>query len=230
MIETCSRKLPLVPGKEQVSTLLDIPSDAQALLVLGHGAGSRLDHPLLTELSRALHARAIATFRFNYPYSERGRGMDPESVRLACVRAAVAAAAAETQLPLFAGGHSMSGRMASMAQARSPLSGVLGLISFAFPLHPGATEIKRAEHLRSVQLPMLFVSGTRDKMAVAPYLETVVRGLENARLYRIDTADHGFKVLKRRSSDVPVMDEVAEVSASWIKEILAPHRDASSRP
>lgn len=100
--------------KGEVSLLLARPPDARAMLVLGHGAGSALSHPLVEALSEALNASGVATLRFNYPYSERGRGMDSEPVRLATVRAATAKAAEmKGELPLFAGGHSMSGRMTS---------------------------------------------------------------------------------------------------------------------
>lgn len=91
-----------------------------------------------------------------------------------------------------------------MAQAQAPLDGVLGVIAFAFPLHSGPPSIKRAAHLASVNLPMLFLSGTRDAMADPKLLEGVVGGLKGATLHRLDTADHSFKPLtacQRRASD-----------------------------
>jgi predicted alpha/beta-hydrolase family hydrolase len=171
------------------------------------------------QLSDALNAAGIATFRFNYPYSEVGRAMDPEVVRLATVRAAVAAATERAgSLPVFAGGHSMSGRMMSLAHAQAPLPGVRGLIFFAFPLHPGAPEAARAVHLQGLTLPMLFLSGTRDKMAQPALLEQVLQQLRSARLHWLDTADHGFKTLKRRASPEPLMSEVARVTQAWTVE------------
>lgn len=210
------------PDKGEVSLLLARPIDARALLVLGHGAGSTLSHPLVEALSQAFNAFGVATLRFNYPYSERGRGMDSEPVRLATVRAAAAKAAElKGKLPLFAGGHSMSGRMTSMAQAQTPLDGVLGVIALAFPLHSGPPSIKRAAHLASVNLPMLFLSGTRDTMAEAKLLEGVVGGLERATLHWLDTADHSFKPLKRRASAEPVIEEAARVAAQWMGAVVA---------
>lgn len=210
------------PEKGEVSLLLARPVNARAMLVLGHGAGSTLSHPLVDALSNALNAWDVATVRFNYPYSEKGRGMDSEPVRLATVRAAVARASQmRGQLPLFAGGHSMSGRMTSMAQAKAPLDGVMGVIAFAFPLHSGPPSLKRAAHLASVKLPMLFLSGTRDAMAEPKLLEGVVSGLQAATLHWLDTADHGFKPLARRARVEPVIEEAARVAAGWMAAVAA---------
>jgi len=168
-------------------------------------------------LSAALQAQGVATLRFNYPYSEHGRGMDPEPVRLATVRAAVAAAAPLAgSLPLFAGGHSMSGRMFSLAESRERIPGLRGLILFAFPLHSGAPNTARAAHLGRLELPLLFISGTRDRMAEPALLGQVVSGLPRATLHWIETGDHGFAVLKRRQSPEPVFTEIARVSAEWL--------------
>jgi len=217
MLETQSLKLLVTPEKGEVSALLEVPEEVGALLVLGHGAGSHHRHKLLEALSDALHRHRIATLRYNYPYSERGRGMDPEPVRLATVRAAVLGAARlGPHLPVFAGGHSMSGRMTSIAQSRQQLPGVRGIIFFAFPLHPGPPEAKRAEHLARVELPLLFVSGTRDKMADRALLESVAAGLAQTTLHLIEGANHALEVPKTRRSPETVMDEIASVVAGWM--------------
>ena len=215
------KELKFVATKEKgdVSALYAEPESAKALLILGHGAGTNMRHPFMQDLSNALNQTGIATFRFNYPYSEKGGGMDSEKVRLATVGAAVTVANNEVQgLPIFAGGHSMSGRMISMACAQGVIDQLKGIIFFAFPLYSSKPSIERAEHLKSVIAPMLFLSGQRDKMADLKLLQPVVEGLEHAALHIIDTADHGFKILKRRLTDEPVMDELARVSASWMLE------------
>ena len=205
--------------KGEVSALYARPHGAEALLVLGHGAGTNMRHSFMQDLSDALNDAGIATFRFNYPYSEKGGGMDGEKVRLATVRAAVTTAMNHADgLPVFAGGHSMSGRMVSMACAQEPIDGLKGIVFFAFPLHAGKPNADRAEHLQDVPAPMLFLSGQRDKMAKLALLEPVVGKLEGARLHVVDTADHGFKVLKRRTSDEPVLDELARVAGGWMKQ------------
>ena len=205
------------PEKGEVSALYARPRGAKALLVLGHGAGTYMRHAFMQELSDALNNAGVATFRFNYPYSEKGGGMDGEKVRLATVRAAVEAAKKQARgLPVFAGGHSMSGRMMSMAEAQEPMAGLKGIVFYAFPLYASKPNTERAEHLADVTVPMLFLSGDRDKMADLKLLEPVVRKLKNATLHVVDTADHGFKVLKRRQVEDPVMVELAQVTWEWM--------------
>lgn len=225
MLTSCvQRPLQFTPTAQHgpVSALFCQPEGAKSVLVLGHGAGSTLQHRLVEALSSGLAERGVATLRFNYPYSERGRGMDPEPVRLATARAAAALGAELSEgRPLFVGGHSMSGRMFTLAQSRQELVGVRGIVCFAFPLHPGAPDTKRAAHLAQVQLPLLFLSGTRDKMAEPSLLASVVAGLPAATLRLLDTADHGLVALKSRKSPEPVLDEAARLTVEWLEGAAA---------
>ena len=165
----------------------------------------------------------IATLRFNYPYSEKGSGMDGLRVQLATVRMAVALAGKQAKgLPLFAGGHSMSGRMMSTAEVESPMTELRGIVFFAFPLYSGKPSTDRAEHLKNVKVPMLFVSGQRDNMADLKVLKSVAKELgKKATLHLVDTADHGFNVRKRRASETPAQDETAPVADSWMKDVAS---------
>ena len=216
-VDTRELKFTATEEKGEVSAILARPGDAKALLVLGHGAGTDMRHRFMQELSDALNDAEIATFRFNYPYSEKGGGMDGEKVRLATVRAAIETAMRGADgLAVFAGGHSMSGRMVSMACAREAITGLKGIVFFAFPLHSSKPNTERAEHLKAVDIAMLFLSGQRDKMANADLLQSVVASLDHATLHVVDTADHGFKVLKRRNTDEPVMAELARTAAEWM--------------
>jgi len=128
--------------------------------------------------------------------------------------AAVRAAAAEAvklapELPLFAGGRSFGGRMTSQAQAIETLPGVRGLAFIGFPLHPaGKPGIERAEHLKKVQVPMLFVSGSRDALAETELLQPVVAGLGGrATLRVIEGADHSFRTAAMESEALDAMAE-----------------------
>ena len=155
-------------------------------------------HATLQTIADRLAENGIATFRYNFPYMEHGKGRDSQAVCTATVRAAVAAAhRAAGDLPLLAGGHSFGGRMTSTAASESPLERVRGLVFFAFPLHqPGKPDTKRAEHLSAVTVPMLFFSGTRDDLADRALLQSVCKKLgKRATLHPLDTADHGFRVL-----------------------------------
>jgi predicted alpha/beta-hydrolase family hydrolase len=176
-------------------------------------------HATLEAIAEALADVEIATLRYNFPYAEHGTGRDSQAVCTATVRSAVAAATkAAPRLPLLAGGHSFGGRMTSTAAAEAPLDGVRGLVFFSFPLHqPGRPETKRADHLAAVTLPMLFLSGTRDELAEMNLLKPVCLQLgSRAMLHTVDTADHGYKVLKRsRTSDEDVFVEMARVVRAW---------------
>lgn len=212
-------KFTATTSKGEVSALLMRPENATHLLVLGHGASSNMRTPLLTTIAQNLADQNIATFRYNFPYSENKRGRDPNPVCVATIRSAVAAAhKAAPDLPLLAGGHSFSGRMTSTAQSEQPIENLNGLVFFSFPLHPaGAPATTRAEHLANINIPMLFLSGTRDALAELDLLEPVVKDLGNqATLHLLDTADHSFKVLKKtRQSTEDVFVEMGRVVKVW---------------
>jgi uncharacterized protein len=207
------------PEKGEVSALLVRPGGATHLLVLGHGASTNMRHATLQSIADRLAEVGIATFRYNFPYSENGKGRDGQAVCTETIRSAVAAAhRAAPGLPLLAGGHSFSGRMTSTAASESPLEGVIGLVFFSFPLHlAGKPETKRATHLDAVTIPMLFLSGSRDELAEMDLLKPVCKRLGKlATLHVLDTADHGYKVLKKsRTSTEDVFVEMARIVNQW---------------
>jgi predicted alpha/beta-hydrolase family hydrolase len=208
------------PAKGEVSALLVRPPRAGWLLVFGHGAGAGMRHRFMEEMSGRLAAAGIATFRYQFPYMEAGgRRPDARATLLATVRAAVDAARdAAPDLPLFAGGKSMGGRMTSQAAAEAPLLAVRGLVFFGFPLHPaGRPSGERAEHLDRVELPMLFLQGERDRLAELDLLRPVCARLgARATLHVVPGADHGFHVPKSTGrSDAEVLGELADVVARW---------------
>src|SRR3954452_17669059 len=167
-------------GASTVSALLLRPDNARACLVLAHGAGAGMSHPFMEAVATGLGERGIATLRYQFPYMEKGgKRPDASAVAHAAVRAAVAEAARRCPgLPLVAGGKSFGGRMTSQAQAIAPLPGVRGLVFLGFPLHPpGKPSIGRAEHLKEVKIPMLFLQGTRDEFAELDLLEPLVKSL-----------------------------------------------------
>lgn len=203
-----------------VSALLLRPDAARWLLVLGHGAGAGMRHSFMESIAERLADRGIATFRYQFPYMEQGSPRpDPPPVLMATVRSAVAAAAAAAgDLPLLAGGKSLGGRMASMAAAEKPLPGVRGLVFFGFPLHAaGKPGVDRGEHLASVPVPMLFLQGTRDRLAELPLLRPLLSRLgDRAQLYVVNDADHSFHLPKRSGkTDQAVLEELAQAAGEW---------------
>ncbi|HEY3215528.1 MAG TPA: alpha/beta family hydrolase [Candidatus Eisenbacteria bacterium] len=210
----------------EVSGLLLLPRDARCLLVLAHGAGAGMHHPFLDAMASHLTEHGVATFRYQFPYSEHGSGRpDPRPVLLATVRSAVTVALERAgDLPLVAGGKSMGGRMTSLAAAESALPGVRALVFVGFPLHPAGTPgVERAEHLARVTVPMLFLQGTRDALAELDLLRPVCDRLGAlATLHVVEGADHSFHVLKRSgSTDHDVLRELAATTASWVSKRLA---------
>ncbi len=220
--EVVESKFVATEEQGEVSSLLICPDGAQRLLVLGHGASTNMRHTTLQTIAERLADVGIATFRYNFPYSERGGGRNSNAVCQETVRSAVAAAhTAASDLSILVGGHSFSGRMSSMAAAEAPLEGVRGLVFFAFPLHPsGKPSTERAAHLNDVTIPMLFLSGTRDKLGELDLLQPTCDQIDKATLHLLDTADHGFKILKRsRNTDEDVFVEMARVINEWVSEL-----------
>jgi uncharacterized protein len=205
-----------------VSGLLLRPADAWLLYVLAHGAGAGMRHRFMETVAEALALRGVASLRYQFPFTQAGgRRPDPPGVLEATVRAAVAAArTAAPTLPLVAGGKSLGGRMTSNAQARRPLAEVAALVFLGFPLHPPKQPgVSRADHLDRVELPMLFLQGTRDELAHLDLLQPVCQRLgDRATLHVIEGGDHGFDVLKRSGrTETEVMDELATTVADWCR-------------
>ena len=209
-----------------VSALLDLPKQVRACFVFAHGAGAGMTHVFMESVAQGLAARGIATLRYQFPYMEKGsKRPDPPALAQATVRAAVAEAIRRCPgLPLIAGGKSFGARMTSQAQAKAPLSGVRALAFFGFPLHPaGKPSVERADHLDEIRIPMLFLQGTRDKLAELNLLEPVVARLGmQATLHLVDQADHAFHVPARSGrDDRAVMVEMLDLFANWAEPLIA---------
>ncbi len=205
----------LASEHDEVSAILDVPPTPAGGLVLAHGAGAGMRHAFLEAVAAALCRSSIAVFRYQFPYTEAGRRRpDAQPVLLRTVRGALEKAREMLSIPWFAGGKSMGGRMTSLAAADRELPGVHGLVFLGFPLHAaGQAGTERAEHLRRVRLPMLFVQGTRDKLANMDEIETLISELgERAKLHVVKEGDHSFAVPKRtgRASE----DVLAEITTA----------------
>jgi predicted alpha/beta-hydrolase family hydrolase len=209
------------PEAGEVSALLQRPANARWLLVFGHGSSAGMRHAFVATVSELLAGKGIATFRYQFPYMEQGRKLpSPQPVLTATVRAAVtAAAAAAPDLPLLAGGKSLGGRMTSLAAASDPLPGVHGIVFFGFPLHPaGRPGDERAAHLAEVTVPMLFLQGTRDKLADLGLLRPLLG--PGMTLHVEEGADHGFSVLKRSGrTHEEVLAGLVQAVDDWTRDL-----------
>lgn len=214
-----------VDDATRVSGRLLVPRGARACYVLAHGAGAGMTHPFMAAVATELAERRIATLRYQFPYMEQGgRRPDPPKLAHAAVRAAVAEAARRlSKVPLIAGGKSFGGRMTSQAEAAAPLTGVRGLVFLGFPLHPaGRPSAERGEHLFDVQVPMLFLQGTRDALAALDELKPLCKALgKRATLTLFQDADHSFHVPARTGrKDALVRSEMLDAFAAWMEKIV----------
>jgi predicted alpha/beta-hydrolase family hydrolase len=209
-----------VDGATHVPGLLQRASGARAMLVLAHGAGAGMRHAFLSDVAYGLAQRGVDTLRYEFPYMSRGsRRPDSPPLCHATVRAAVAAARhIAPAVPIIAGGKSFGGRMTSQAQASDALPGVRGLVFLGFPLHPPQEpSAARAAHLARIEIPMLFLQGTRDEFATQAHLMPVIEALgARARLELFRDADHSFHVPVRSGrTDAQVRDELLDAIAAF---------------
>jgi predicted alpha/beta-hydrolase family hydrolase len=218
-------KFPVSEKAGSVSAMLLRPDDARCLLVLAHGAGAGMRHKFMEEMAQKLAHSGVATLRYQFPYMEKGiKRPDSAALLAETVRAAVAAGKKHAgELPLFAGGKSMGGRMTSLAAAKAPLDGVRGLIFFGFPLHAaGKPSAERGAHLADVTVPMFFLQGSRDALADLKLLKPICDRLgKRAELFVVAGGDHSFHMLKSSGrSDDEVLDEVAGNIEAWVSRVV----------
>lgn len=198
-----------VPGTGPVNAVYARPTKPAASLVLHHGAGAGMDHPFMAGFARAMADEGVATLRCNFPYIEAGKRMpDRQPVALATVRAAFEAASerAAAGEPVWTGGKSYGGRMASVAVSEGLQAA--GLVFLGYPLHaPGKPERLRDEHLYAIAVPMLFLQGTKDPFATAPALEPVLARLSTATHVAVEGGGHSLERSRK--------DDAREVAASF---------------
>ena len=204
-----------------LSATLNMPVDADCCLLLAHGAGADHRHRHMQALAISFGDVGIATLRFNFPFKQQGRHrVDSKSVSTDCIVRATEVLREQTDLPLFIGGHSFGGRMATHAAAEGLIE-CTGLVLCSFPLHPaGKPGIARAKHLKEIDKPMLFLSGTRDGLAQKDLL-TEVCSMPGTTLHWLETADHSFSILKRKRDPlVDVYDEAAQAAGRFVAGII----------
>ena len=200
-----------------VSGLLLVPESSKYLMVLAHGAGAGMTHAFMEDLAQALGSQGVGTLRFNFAYMEKGGGppdrpKKAHAVIDAVVRKAIKLSEGRT---LLAGGKSFGGRMMSQMGAEGTLEGVQAIVYFGFPLHaPGKPGTDRANHLSDIDVPQLFVQGTRDTLAQLELIRKVCKPLKKATLAIIDGGDHSFKMLKRsgKTQEEAMQEIVASVT------------------
>lgn len=217
-MSTQSFKIEVSPSAGTVSAKYTAPDKPTCIFTLAHGAGAGMDHSFMETLADALSNVGIATLRFNFPFAEGKKGR-PDTPAVA--HATIAAAIKKTReinpkLPLFAAGKSFGGRMSSQYLSANTESDVKGIVFYGFPLHPsGKPSIERAEHLKALKIPMLFLQGSKDTLATWELIEAVCGSLKKATLVKLEGADHSFKAGKK-----DVMSLLVSETEKWVKKIL----------
>jgi predicted alpha/beta-hydrolase family hydrolase len=195
-----------------------IPGKSNCIVTLAHGAGAGMNHPFMTSLAKFLAEANIATLRFNFPFMEHKKGRpDAPAVAHKTIEAAINNAHKKfPSLPVFASGKSFGGRMNSQYLSVHSHPAVKGIIFYGFPLHPaGKPSTDRADHLKNIKLPMLFLQGTRDALASLSLVETVCSRLPQATLVKIEGADHSFKAGKQ-----DIMSMLVNFTKDWIEQMM----------
>lgn len=214
-MNTQSLMLHVCPETGSVSSEYIVPENCSCMMVLAHGAGAGMHHSFMVQLSSALAENGIATLRFNFPFMEKKKGpADRPPVAHKTIEVAIAKAKELfPELPLFVSGKSFGGRMSSQYLAEHSNTDVRGIIFYGFPLHPaGKPSTDRAEHLKNVQQPKLFLQGTKDELAKWDLIESVCSSLKKATLVKIEGADHSFKAGKK-----DILSILVKETHDWIK-------------
>lgn len=196
-----------------VTAAIMVPANCTFLYVFAHGAGAGMNHPFMVNLSAALARYKIGTMRYNFPFMENGgKRPDPPAIAEKTVNKAISVANdLHPDIPLLAGGKSFGGRMTSQALSKSPNPSVKGIVFVGFPLHPaGNPGTVRAEHLANINIPMLFLQGTRDALANIDLIEKVTADNNTASLRKFEGADHSFKAGKK-----DLFEPLAESINNW---------------
>lgn len=173
-----------------------------------------MKHPFMEDLATLLVKKNIAVLRYQFRYMEMGsRRPDPPAIAHKAVEAAlVKANELYPKLGIFAGGKSFGGRMSSQFLAKDKPAYIKGIVFFGFPLHPpGKPSCDRADHLKEVNVPKLFLQGTRDALAEKDMMSDVSKKLKKSTLKFFEGADHSF-----RSGKKTFISELAEESALWL--------------
>ena len=213
-MSTKSFKLDVSPSVGKVSAKYIVPDKPICIFTLAHGAGAGMDHSFMETLAEALSKVGIATLRFNFPFAEQKK-FRPDSPAVAHLTIEAAIKKARTlnpKLPLFVSGKSFGGRMSSQYLAGHPDSPAAGIVFYGFPLHPsGKPSTERADHLKELKIPMLFLQGSKDTLATWELIEKVCKSLRKATLVKLEGADHSFKAGKK-----DIMSLLVNETKKWV--------------
>ena len=216
-------------GGPKVSAIFQLPRDAKANLVFGHGSHSPMNHSLMDDMAHALARNQVATFRFNYPYSESYQpsgwevSLDSLEVLLETAESALNKAInLADDIPLFVGGRSMSSQITTLLASQGRTLSAAGIVAFVFPMKWRELLPDPTSHFTDIDEPLLCVQGDQDDLTDNDELQQVLAQIKSATtLHVIEGADHRYEVptgLNRTTEDV--VQEAASTVGDWIDEII----------
>jgi predicted alpha/beta-hydrolase family hydrolase len=194
-----------------------------AALVLAHGAGAGQKSAWMVQAARAFSERGISTFTFDFPYMSSGRKVpDKSPVLEASWREALEEALPKAiGVPMFIGGKSMGGRIATHIAAQG-VRNVSGLVLLGYPLHPpGQPQKRRDAHLADIKIPMLFVQGSKDTFGNESEMTALLPSLKKAKLHIVPGGDHSFKVSGGAAAAAAAFEDVILTVDAWIHSVIS---------
>jgi predicted alpha/beta-hydrolase family hydrolase len=199
--------------------------DRTSTLVLAHGAGAGQRSTFMVNAARAIASLGVRVVTFNFLYTEQRRRIpDRAPVLESCYRAVIDLVGSKfDDSPIFIGGKSMGGRIATQVAASDPTLPIAGIVLLGYPLHPPGRSLERRDkHLPAIVRPMLFVQGSRDAFGTPPELTPIVESLgpSRAMLHVVEGGDHSFKVGRADTTkQTAVFADVYRTVAKWIQQV-----------
>ena len=191
--------------------------DREIAVILAHGAGQGISSPFMKFFHEALQQRGFLSVQFNFDYMNSGRKIPDPQPKMQTLYRQVVEEVADVHRPasIIIGGKSMGGRVASYIAGDT--SQVSGLAFLGYPLHPpGKQDQMRDSHLYDINMPMLFLSGTRDTFADRALLQSVADRLgKRATLVWTEGGDHSLKAGKSGTS---TLEAAADTIEGWARE------------
>jgi len=200
-------------------------NDRASTLILAHGAGAGQRSAFMVNVARAIASLGVRVVTFNFLYIEQRRRIpDRAPVLESCYRAVIEEVRSKFgDSPIFIGGKSMGGRIATQVAAADPDQRIAGIVLLGYPLHPpGRPQQRRDKHLPEITCPMLFVQGSRDAFGTPEELAPIVESLgpSRATLYVVNGGDHSFKVGRADTAKQGVvLADVDRTVAAWIQQV-----------
>ncbi len=210
---------------ESTHLIVNLAENPIASIILAHGAGAGMHHPFMKLLADSLAKQSINVIRFNFLYMDQKKRRPDSKNKTSRVFDAVYEWVLQEGLeqPLFAGGKSFGGRMATHWIHQDQMKKISGIVFYGFPLHsPAKPGIVRAEHLYEMAgIPLLFLQGKKDALARPELLNQVLAQLTNATVSWYDDANHSFKRPKRSGKTLEdTMEELVMDTVQWMKGLI----------